>query len=53
MPVTVAKGRKRPLHSGPRHTAQNVVILHNVGQVIEIDELVTDDGIVESERDSH
>jgi hypothetical protein len=28
-----------------------VVILHNVGQVIEIDELVTDDGIVESERD--
>jgi len=26
-------------------------ILHNVGQVIEIDELVVDDGIVESERD--
>ena len=51
VPVPLVKGRERPLHRVPRQTTLNMGILHNVGQVIEIDELVVDDGIVESERD--
>jgi hypothetical protein len=50
MPVSITKGRERPLHGVPRRTGQDMVILLNIRQVIEIDEVVMDYGIVESER---
>ena len=49
MPVSFAKSRERPLHRVPGQAALNVKIFQDVGRVIKVDELVVDDGIVESE----
>src|ERR1700677_273222 len=51
MPVSVAKGRERPLHRVPTDTGQNMVIFENIRQIIEIDEIVVDNRVVESKRD--
>ena len=53
MPVSFAKSRERPFHGVPRQAALNLGIFHNIGRIIEVDELVMDDGIVESKRSRH
>ena len=53
MPVSVAKSRERPFHRVPSQAALNLGIFQNIGRVIEIDELVMNDGIVKSERGRH
>src|SRR5580700_9247946 len=48
MPVSLAKGCERPLHGIPCQAVLNLGIFYDVRQIIEIDELVADDGIVEN-----
>src|ERR1700679_3437684 len=50
MPVSIIKRGKRPLHGVPRQTMLNMGIFQNVGLIVEIDELITNDGDVERER---
>jgi hypothetical protein len=47
------ESRERPLHGFPRQAGLNLGIFQNIHGVIEIGELVMNDGIVESERGSH
>ena len=53
MPVSLAKRRERPLHGVPRQAVLNLGILYDVGQIVEIDELVANNGIVEGESGHH
>ncbi len=49
MPVSVAKGGERPLHGIPCQAAMDLGIFQDIRRVIKVDELVMDDGTVESE----
>jgi hypothetical protein len=50
MPISIVEGRERPLHGSPRQTPLNMGVSQNIGLIVEIDELVTNNGVVESER---
>src|SRR5258708_20477154 len=53
MPVSFAKSRERPRHGVPRQPTLDVGILQDVRRIIEVNELVMDDGIVESKSGRH
>src|SRR6202023_1258581 len=53
MPVSFAKSRERPLRGVPRQAARNLEIFQDIRRIIKVDELVMDDGIVESKSSRH
>src|SRR5260370_6415037 len=53
MRVSFAKSRERPLHGVPRQADLSLEILQDIRRIIKPDELVRDDGIVESKSSRH